>query len=165
MGTNALSFPSRIFVDLTLGTDAGYLPGAHRRQAGMRSASSSAWQLSGLASCRLPLLPRQIREIWFILWLAPTGSALKPLTKRSFANQIYDYGNLEEKAQGKMLYLINLLLFGVRHFCICRRENQNHSFTKRQAEPKAQPWEGKLLRVPPFPITLGKYAVWGSTEE
>lgn len=152
-------------MDLMLGTDPGYLPGAHRRQAGICPASISAWQHSGLASRRLPLLPRQIREIWFVLWLAPTGSALKPLTKGSFANQIHDYRNLEGKAQGKMLYLINLLPFGEWHFCIGRREKQSHSFTKQQAEPKAQPWEGKLLRAPPFPVILGKYAVWGSTEE
>lgn len=135
----------------------------YRARAGMRSASISAWQHSGLTSRRVPLLPRQIRGTQFILWLAPTGSALKPLAKRSFANQIRDYGDLERNAQGKMLYSVNSLSFGVLHSRICKQKNQNNSVMK-QAEPKTQPWEGKLLRASPFPIIVVKYTAWESTQ-
>ena len=163
-GDERIVLPSRLFTDLMFGTDPGDLPGARHRQAGMRSASISAWQHSGLASRRVPLLPGQIRGIQFILWLALTGSALKPRAKGSFANQTHDDGDLEGNTQGKMLYLVNLLPFDVRHFRICKQEKQNHSFTKQQDQPKTQPWEGKLLGASPFPIILVKYAAWESTQ-
>lgn len=106
----------------------------------------------------------KLEEYSFILRLALTRSALKPLAKGSFANQIHGYGDLEGEAQGKMLYLVNPLPFRVQHFRICKREKQTHSFTKQQAEPKAQPWEGKLPRASPFPIILAKYTAWESTQ-
>lgn len=61
-------------VDLMLSTDPGALP-----EAGWDVLS--AWLHSGLASRRIPPLPRQIRGARLILWLAPSRSGWRPPQK------------------------------------------------------------------------------------